>query len=136
MGSNSTNKDLTEVVKSMLEDEGTLDDQHLKELKSRKLQFMINDTFLTTTLQELMDKVQLTSEHVLEIWYSFALDKPKPKISIPQDEWVSVLTSLRHLKNLKAKTYVAAFFNGDIKIYDGKDKDHTELISVSNLHED
>ena len=91
MGSNSTNKDLTEVVKSMLEDEGTLDDQHLKELKSRKLQFMINDTFLTTTLQELMDKVQLTSEHVLEIWYSFALDKPKPKISIPQDEWVSVL---------------------------------------------
>lgn len=136
LGSNSTNKDLNEVVKQMMEDDGTMDEHHLKEVRQRKLQFMLNDTFLTTTLQDLMEKVKLTSEHVLELWYSFALEKPKPKISIPQDEWVSVLASLRHLKNLKAKTYVAAFYNGDVKIYDGKEKDHTELISVSNLHED
>ena len=44
---------------------------------------MVNNTFLTLTLQDLMDKLMITSEVVLEIWYSFALDKPKQKVSIP-----------------------------------------------------
>jgi len=97
---------------------------------------MVNDVFLTTTLQELMDKLSLQAEQVITIWYSFALEKPKQKLSIPQDEWISALKALSHFKNLKAKTYVAAFFNGDIKIYDGKDKDHKEIITVAGLHED
>lgn len=44
---------------------------------------MVNDKFITTTLQELMDRQSLSSETVVEIWYSFALDKPKQKVSIP-----------------------------------------------------
>tara|TARA_B110000285_G_C14884841_1_gene495683 strand:+ start:491 stop:676 length:186 start_codon:yes stop_codon:yes gene_type:complete len=36
---------------------------------------------------------------------------------------------------LKAKTYVAGFFNGDIKIFDGKDKNHTELAHLTRVHE-
>jgi len=40
---------------------------------------MINDCFLTTTLQELMEKLELNSEQVLTLWYSFALEKPKQK---------------------------------------------------------
>ena len=82
---------------------------------------MVNDVFLTSTLQDLMTKVSLTSESVLEVWYSFALDKPKPTMSIPQEEWISVIRSLHHQKNVKARTYIATFFNGDIKIFDGKD---------------
>ena len=66
----------------------------------------------------------LSSETVIQIWYSFALDKPKQKVSIPQDEWISVLKALSHHRNEKARSYVAAFFNGDIKILDGKDKTH------------
>lgn len=31
---------------------------------------------------------------------------------------------------------MATFFNGDVKIFDGKDKEHKELIQVNNLHED
>lgn len=87
-------------------------------------------------LQDLMEKLLITSENVLEVWYSFALDKPKQKISIPQDEWISAIRALHHEKNLKAKTYVTAFFNGDVKIFDGKDKSHKELLYVSKLHED
>jgi hypothetical protein len=36
---------------------------------------------------------------------------------------------------LKAKTFVAGFFNGDIKIFDGKDKNHTELAHLTRVHE-
>ena len=82
---------------------------------------MVNDVFLTSTLQDLMAKVSLTSESMLEIWYSFALEKPKPTVSIPQEEWISVIKSLQHIKNVKARSYVAAFFNGDVKIFDGKE---------------
>jgi hypothetical protein len=55
---------------------------------------MLNDVFLTQTLQDLMDKVGANSEQVLEIWYTFALDKPKPEVSIPQDEWISCIRAL------------------------------------------
>ena len=64
-----------------MEDE--LDEKEVTEIKTRKLQFMVNDRFISTTLQELMDKLSLSSETVVEIWYSFALDKPKQKVSIP-----------------------------------------------------
>ena len=67
----------------MILEEGALDEQDEDMLKTRKLQFMINDVFLTTTLQDLMDRLSLTGEHILEIWYSFSLDKPKPSLSLP-----------------------------------------------------
>jgi hypothetical protein len=40
------------------------------------------------------------------------------------------------LKNEKAKTYVAGFFNGDLKLFDGKEGANTELFSASKLHQD
>lgn len=83
-----------------------------------------------------MDRLNLTGENVIEIWYSFALEKPKPTVSLPQEEWISVIESLKHDKNIKAKTYAAAFFNGDVKIIDGKDKNHKELVVLSKLHQD
>jgi hypothetical protein len=83
-----------------------------------------------------MAKVSLTSESMLEIWYSFALEKPKPTVSIPQEEWISVIKSLQHIKNVKARSYVAAFFNGDIKIFDGKEAaKQTEVYVKSQHHE-
>ena len=110
------------MIKQMIRDEGDLEQDYEKLLKTRKMQFMVNDTFLTATLQDLMDKLQINSETVIEVWYSFALEKPKPKISVPQDEWISVIRSLYHGKNDKTRSYVVGFFNGDIKLFDGKDK--------------
>ena len=106
----------------MMEDE--LDEKEVNEIKTRKLQFMVNERFISTTLQELMDKLSLSSETVIEIWYSFALDKPKQKLSIPQDEWISVIRALSHHRNEKARSYVTGFSNGDLKILDGKEKTH------------
>ena len=121
----------------MISDEGTLDEKEEGELKTRKFQFMVNDVFLTSTLQDLMEKINVTSESVLEVWYSFALDKPKPTLSIPQEEWISVIRSLSHIKNVKARSYVVAFFNGDLKIFDGKESStQEEVFYQSQLHED
>jgi hypothetical protein len=37
-----------------------------------------DNVFLTSTVQELLEKLGQSSEKILELWYSFALDKPKP----------------------------------------------------------
>ena len=73
-----------------------------------------------------MNKLNITSEEVLEIYYSFALNKPKNAASIPQDEWIS---SLSPLQKSKASNYVAAFFNGDFKLFD---KNNNEKLSIRN----
>lgn len=96
---------------------------------------MINDVFVTTTLQDLMDKLSLQTETVLEIWYSFALDKPKKTLSIPQDEWISAIRALRNVRGSSASSYAVAFFNGDLKIYDGKADEKKEAVVVQHMHE-
>jgi hypothetical protein len=120
LSTSSTTKDLTEVLKQMLLEENVLEDEQERILKTRKLQFLCQNKILTGSLQNLMEKLDKHSESVLVLDYTFSLDKPKPKASIPQDEWISVLSSLCHSKNEKPKTFVAGFFNGDLKVFDGK----------------
>ncbi len=38
-----------------------------------------------------IEKTGASIEEKLEIWYSFSLEKPKPTMSIPQDEWISTI---------------------------------------------
>ena len=66
---------------------------------------MVSNTFLTGTFQELIDKLggQISSEQSIEVFYTFALEKPKPTHSLPQDEWISSIHSLSHILNEKAK---------------------------------
>ncbi len=47
-------KELTQIVKQLLNDEGRVS---ADDLKSRKFNFMVNNTFLTGTFQELLDKL-------------------------------------------------------------------------------
>ena len=54
MSTSSTTKELTQIVKQLLLEDN--DDAGLaKELASKKLNFMVNNTFLTLTLQELLE---------------------------------------------------------------------------------
>lgn len=116
----------------MVLEDGALDDAAEKLLKSRKLQFMVQDTFLVTTLQDLMDKLKQTSESTLEIWYSFALEKPRHAASFPQDEWLSTIASLEYFQNVAASDYICALFNGDLKVLSA---DNKEMLEVKSLHE-
>lgn len=93
---------------------------------------MVDNTFLSSTISELLDRLSKSNEHTIEVYYLFALEKPKPKHTSPQDEWVSLIAPLTHFVNEKAKSYVAGFMNGDIKLFDNK---HSELLKVSSMHE-
>jgi len=97
-----------------------------KELKGRKFNFAVKQTFLTGTLQNLMEDLSISNESVLEIEYMFALDKPKPQTSTPQDEWISGIQCLGNAE--KASFYAASFFNGDVKIFDSES--HAEKASL------
>ena len=89
---------------------------------------MINDTFLNLTIQDLLEDLKLSTETVIEVYYLFALDKPKPTKTTPCDEWISKIVPLSHLVDQKAKSYAVGFFNGDLKIYDSN---HAEVLEVS-----
>ena len=54
MSTSSTTKELTQIVKQLLLEEND-DPVMAKELASKKLNFMVNNTFLTLTLQELLE---------------------------------------------------------------------------------
>lgn len=43
----SQTKDITQIVKQMIIEEGTLNEEEEKDLTNRKLQFLVNDVFLT-----------------------------------------------------------------------------------------
>ena len=116
ISTSSTTKELTQIVKQLLIEEND-DEKFVKELEAKKLNFMVNNTFLTLTLQDLLEQLSMSNEMTLDIYYLFALDKPKPKQSIPQDEWISVIKNLNHIVNEKAKSYAVGFFNGDLKLF-------------------
>ena len=60
LNTSSTNKDLTQVLRGLVDElQDDLTEQATKDLKSKKIQFMVNNVFLTTTLQDLMDKLNL-----------------------------------------------------------------------------
>ncbi|TNV79220.1 hypothetical protein FGO68_gene6698 [Halteria grandinella] len=131
ISASSTAKELTQIVKQMLSEEGKVEEDVLK---GKKFNFMIENVFVTGTVQELIDKQGKGGEETIEVYYTFALDKPKPSKSIPQDEWICTVKSLSHILNEKAKTYIVGFFNGDLKVFDKGT--HAELYSVKQLHQD
>lgn len=110
LGGASTNKDLSSVLRQLMSDSDI-------ESAGRKFQFMVNDTFLTSTLVELMERLKISNESAVEVFYSFALEKPKPKHTSPQDEWVGSI-STHSLADGKAHPYVVGLMNGDLKLFD------------------
>jgi len=58
---------------------------------NKKFNFMVDNVFLTSTLTELLERLNKSNESTIEVFYLIALDKPKPKHTSPQDEWTSVI---------------------------------------------
>jgi len=117
----------------LLAEENEGDEALQTEVANKKFSFMVNETFLTLNIHELMLLLELSNEQVLDIHYFFALEKPKPTQSTPCDEWISTIAPLNHIMNEKSKSYAVGFFNGDLKLYSSR---HAELINVSQLHAD
>ena len=131
LSTDSTTKDLTKIVKELLLEEKEGDDAFAAEIGSKKFNFMINETFLTLNIRELLLQLNLSNETTIDINYLFSLEKPKPTQSTPVDEWISSICPLSHIVNEKAKSYAVGFFNGDVKLYSSG---HAELLNVAQLH--
>ena len=56
ISTSSTTKELTQIVKQLLIEEND-DEKFVKELQTKKLKFMVNNTFLTLTLQDLLEQL-------------------------------------------------------------------------------
>ena len=54
LSTTSTAKDLTKIVKELLLEENEGDESFAKEIGSKKFNFMVNETFLTINMHELM----------------------------------------------------------------------------------
>lgn len=54
LSTTSTAKDLTKIVKDLLLEENEGDANLAKEISSKKFNFMVNETFLTLNIHELM----------------------------------------------------------------------------------
>ena len=66
------------MVKQLMLEENADDESLVDELNNKKFCFMVNETFLTLNVRELMLLLELSNEQVLNIHYFFALEKPKP----------------------------------------------------------
>jgi hypothetical protein len=44
---------------------------------------MIDNTFLISSLSELLSRLSKSNESTIEVFYLFALEKPKPKHTTP-----------------------------------------------------
>ena len=75
----SSGKELSQIVKQLMLEENEGDEDFEKEIKAKKLNFMVNDTFLNLTLQDLLEHLKLSTETTIDVYYLFALEKPKPK---------------------------------------------------------
>ena len=117
LATDSGTKELTQIVKQLMLEDHEGDEQFQKEIKTKKLNFMVNETFMNLTLQELLEDLKLSTESTVQVYYLFALDKPKPKQSTPCDEWISKICPLAELDDTKARSYAVAFFNGDVKLF-------------------
>ena len=62
LATSSTAKDLTKIVRELLLEENEGDEAFAKEISAKKFSFMVNETFLTLTVHELMLLLELSNE--------------------------------------------------------------------------
>ena len=58
----STGKELTQIVKQLMLEQNDADEAFEKEIKSKKMNFMVNDTFMNLSVQDLLDHLNLSTE--------------------------------------------------------------------------
>ena len=58
----STAKDLTKIVRELLLEENEGDEAFAKEIAGKKFSFMVNETFMTLSVHELMLLLELSNE--------------------------------------------------------------------------
>ena len=83
--------------------------------------FLINNTKLTSSLEEYMNKNLLTTEQAITIYYILEMNQPEKSNTIKEDEWIRCIENLQRMKYTpkKPENYCVGLFNGEISFYSG-----------------
>ena len=88
----------------------------------KKFSFLINNTKLTTSLEEYININLLTTEQAVTIYYILEMNQPEKSNTIKEDEWIRCIENLQKMKYnpKKSEDYCVGLFNGEISFYSGE----------------
>ena len=88
----------------------------------KKFSFIIENTKLTSSLEEFINANLLTTEQTITIYYILDINEPQKSNTIKEDEWIrniEVLQKMKYSPN-KPSNYCVGLFNGEISFYSGE----------------
>ena len=87
----------------------------------KKFIFLIENTQLTSSLEEYINSNLLTTEEVITVYYILDINEPKKTNTIKEDEWIRCIENLQEMKYnpKKPENYCVGLFNGEISFYSG-----------------
>jgi WD40 repeat protein len=88
----------------------------------KKFSFLINNTKLTTSLEEYINSNLLTTEQAVTIYFILEMNQPEKSNTIKEDEWIRCIENLQKMKYnpKKSEDYCVGLFNGEISFYSGE----------------
>ena len=87
----------------------------------KKFSFLIQDTKLTSSLEEFINSNLLTTEQAITIYYILDINQPEKSNTIKEDEWIRCIENKQKMKYItrKPEDYCVGLFNGEISFYSG-----------------
>ena len=88
----------------------------------KKFSFLIQNTKLTSSLEDLINSNLLTTEQAITIYYILDINEPQKTNTIKEDEWIrniEILQKMKYSPN-KPNNYCVGLFNGEISFYSGE----------------
>ena len=88
----------------------------------KKFSFLIQNTKLTSSLEDFINSNLLTTEKAITIYYILDINEPQKTNTIKEDEWIrniEILQKMKYSPN-KPNNYCVGLFNGEISFYSGE----------------
>jgi len=112
INSNMTDRELNQFINKLIQAENDLEEE-----TSYNFEFLFKNDFIRGTLRSHLIKHQVSAEEeTIEIFYCFALEKPKLTKTIQEEDWVWDISKFDGLLNEKGY-YGVAHFDGSVAIF-------------------
>ena len=105
----------------------------------KKFIFLIENTQLTSSLEEYINSNLLTTEQAITVYYILDINEPKKTNTIKEDEWIRCIENLQEMKYnpKKPENYCVGLFNGEISFYSGASNNKIYILKDnSSIDED
>ena len=105
----------------------------------KKFIFLIENTQLTSSLEEYINSNLITTEQAITVYYILDINEPKKTNTIKEDEWIRCIENLQEMKYnpKKPENYCVGLFNGEISFYSGASNNKIYMLKDnSSIDED